>query len=240
MKNNFFIKETPSTNALMWKMIRESNLPEGFVLSTNFQMAGKGQQGNSWESEAGKNLLFSLLLYPHKLPVEQQFIISQLVSVGIKKALDEYTDGITVKWPNDIYWNDRKLAGILIENSLQGGQINSVVIGIGLNVNQSKFISNAPNPVSLRLITGKRLDRKRLLNNIHKQIMELYFRMDQEEIRTKYAKGLFRKDGLHSFQTPEETFQARIHTIHPDGQLELETEGGEKRRFYFKEVQFVI
>jgi len=240
MKKIFFIKEIPSTNALLWEMIRERNLPEGFVVSTDFQTAGKGQRGNSWESDAGKNLLFSLALYPHKVPIEQQFILSQLVSVGIKKALDKYTDGITVKWPNDIYWNDRKLAGILIENSLQGGQINSVVIGIGLNVNQTEFLSNAPNPVSLRQIKGKRLAKKPLLNSICAHIMELYLELDAEKIRTEYAKGLYRKDGFHTFQTPEETFQARIQTVHPDGQLELKTENGEKHRFYFKEVQFVI
>jgi len=240
MKNNFFIKETPSTNALLWKMIRENNLPEGFVVSTDFQTAGKGQRGNSWESNAGDNLLFSIVLYPDRVPVEQQFILSQLVSVGIKKALDEYTDNITVKWPNDIYWNDSKLAGILIENSIQGGHINSVVIGVGLNVNQIKFVSDAPNPVSLRHITGKRQDRKSLLKKICTHIMNLYNQLDAAKISSDYAEGLYRKEGFHSFRTPEETFRARICTVHPDGLLELETESGERRRYYFKEVEFVI
>ena len=149
-------------------MNREKSLPEGLVIYTDFQSAGKGQPGNAWESSKGMNLLFSVMLHPIQVHMDELFLISQLVSVAIKNALDEYTTNITIKWPNDIYWNDKKLAGILIENSLQGNKIMSVVIGIGLNVNQKLFLSNAPNPVSLFLITGKRQNRKQLLQKFSK------------------------------------------------------------------------
>jgi len=235
-----YTKKTHSTNALLWEMSRLSTLEEGFVVRADFQTAGKGQIGNSWESEAGKNLLFSMILYPLRVPVENQFLLSQIVSLGIKKALDEYTDGITVKWPNDIYWNEKKLVGILIENSLQGNKIKAAVIGIGLNVNQKTFVSNAPNPVSLLQITGKRQNRKVLLDKIHRNIMELYAQLNLSEIRTAYAEALYRKDGFHTYSKETETFQAKIISVHPDGQLELETEAGERKGFYFKEVSFVL
>jgi len=240
MGNTFYTKATHSTNVLLWEMIREKSLPEGFVVQTDFQSAGKGQVGNSWESEEGRNLLFSMVLYPQRVTVDNQFLLSQLVSLGIKEALDEYTDGITVKWPNDIYWNDKKLVGILIENSLQGTKIKSSVIGIGLNVNQKVFVSNAPNPVSLLRITGKRQNRKLLLTKIRQNIQKLYTELSVTKIRAEYAEALYRKDGFYAYRANDETFQANIISVHPDGQLELETEAGERKEFYFKEVSFVL
>ena len=240
MGNTFYTKATHSTNVLLWEMIREKSLPEGFVVQTDFQTAGKGQAGNSWESEAGKNLLFSMVLYPQRVPVENQFLLSQIVSLGIKKALDEYTDGVTVKWPNDIYWNDKKLVGILIENSLQGTKIKSSVIGIGLNVNQKVFVSNAPNPVSLLQITGRRQNRKLLLTKICQNIQKLYTELSVTKIRAEYAEALYRKEGFYAYRANDETFQAKIISVHPDGQLELETKAGERKGFYFKEVSFVL
>jgi len=240
LKNNFYIKQTPSTNSLCWEMNSEMSLPEGFVVYTDFQSEGKGQPGNSWESENGKNLLFSMLLHPAKIPVNKLFLISQLVSVAIKDALDEYTSNITIKWPNDIYWKDKKLAGILIENSLQGKKIKAVVIGIGLNVNQKLFESKAPNPVSLFQITGKRLNRKQLLQKICKNTMELYNEPDIEKIQNKYLVSLYRKDGLFSYKSENERFNAKIINVNSDGKLELETENGERKGFYFKEVQFIF
>lgn len=240
MGNTFYTKQTHSTNVLLWEMIREKSLPEGFVVQTDFQTAGKGQVGNSWESEAGRNLLFSMVLYPQRVTVDNQFLLSQLVSLGIKEALDEYTDGITVKWPNDIYWNDKKLVGILIENSLQGTKIKSSVIGIGLNVNQKVFVSNAPNPVSLLQITGRRQNRKLLLTKTRQNIQKLYTELSVTKIRAEYAEALYRKDGFYAYRANDETFQAKIISVHPDGQLELETEAGERKGFYFKEVSFVL
>jgi len=238
MKNLQYIKQTHSTNALLWEMIRESHQPEGTVVYTDFQTAGKGQIGNSWESEAAKNLLFSVVLHPSQIPLDRLFLVSQLVSIAIKRVLDKYCENISVKWPNDIYWNDKKLAGILIENSLQGNKVKAVVIGVGLNVNQIKFLSNAPNPVSLKQITGKSLNRKQLLKEICRNISELYNPLDEKKIRHEYAESLYRKVRFHAFADESGTFNARIIEVHPDGQLELETEFGERKGFYFKEVKF--
>jgi BirA family biotin operon repressor/biotin-[acetyl-CoA-carboxylase] ligase len=240
MKNEFYIKQTPSTNQLIWEMNREKELPEGFVISTDFQLAGKGQPGNTWESSEGKNILFSLMLRPIQLPMEELFLLSQLVSIAIKNALEDYVSNITVKWPNDIYWNDRKLAGILIENSLQGNKIKMVVIGVGLNVNQQVFKSDAPNPVSLMQITGKRKNRKLILKQIVKNILNLYSEMNKEKIRSQYYRSLYRNDGYYFFKDEMDSFKAKIHAVHPDGQLELEKETGERKSYYFKEVQYIL
>ncbi len=239
MNNCLYIKRTQSTNTLLWEMHRVEPLPEGFVVYTDFQDSGRGQQGNSWESERSKNLLFSLMLYPKRVPLDQLFLISQLVSLGIKRTLDKFAEGITVKWPNDIYWNDKKICGILIENSLQANNVRTVV-GIGLNVNQIKFVSNAPNPVSLHQIICKSTNRKTLLDNIVKNILELYHELDVAKIRVEYASALYRNEGFHAFAAEGESFQAKIISVHPDGQLELETESGERKGFYFKEVQFLM
>jgi BirA family biotin operon repressor/biotin-[acetyl-CoA-carboxylase] ligase len=221
-------------------MLKENDLPEGFVVQTDFQLAGKGQIGNSWESENSKNLLFSLLLYPEQIRPDQQFVISQIVSLAIQKTLAQYTDEITIKWPNDIYWKNKKIAGILIENSLQGKHIKFSVIGIGLNINQMEFKSDAPNPVSLRQIIGKSINRKLILRSIYQNIMGLYQNYDILKIQTKYFNLLYKKEGFHSFKADEESFIARIFAVHQDGRLELETEDGEYRSFYFKEVSFVM
>jgi BirA family biotin operon repressor/biotin-[acetyl-CoA-carboxylase] ligase len=240
MKNPHFIKQTASTNALLREMMREHDLPDGFVLYTDFQTAGKGQIGNSWESADGENLLFSMVLYPQNIDPTEQFLLSQLVSLGIKKTLDEFTDGISIKWPNDIYWNDKKTAGILIENVLQGRNIKHSILGVGVNVNQLVFESNAPNPVSLHQITGKSQDRKTILDKINKNINDLYKHLDKMKIRKMYSEALYRKEGYFTFKDENNTFQARIIDVYPDGKLELETTEGEYHGYYFKEVSFVI
>ena len=115
-----------------------------------------------------------------------------------------------------------------------------MVIGVGINVNQTAFESNAPNPVSLAQITGKRQIRETLLKSICSTILTLYNALDKEKIREEYAAGLYRKDGFYAFRAAGETFQASIQAVHPDGQLELVTAGGEFRGYYFKEVAFVL
>ena len=240
MTNSYFIPQTPSTSTLLRELARKNQLEEGFMIHTDFQLAGKGQAGNSWESEIAQNLLFSILLYPHHVAIEAQFILSQLVSVAIKKVLDRYCSDITVKWPNDIYWKDKKLAGILIESSLQGAKISSMVIGVGLNVNQIRFLSDAPNPVSLRQITGEEIERATLLAEIYQEIMVHYLDFETPQIRSEYARSLYRKDAPHLFNDGEATFEATLQGVEPDGRLLLETAKKELRTFYFKEISFVI
>ena len=142
------LTETASTNDVLLAHPAPSN-GEMVVAVAEYQTAGRGQAGNSWESERGKNLLFSILTCPQNIAIADQYVLSMAGALALKAALDRYTDHITLKWPNDIYWHDRKISGTLIETTVKGKRIDRCVYGIGLNVNQSEFRSNAPNPVSL-------------------------------------------------------------------------------------------
>lgn len=235
-----FIEQTESTNGLIRKRLTTEDLPQMFVLQTDFQSAGKGQHGNSWESEAGKNLLFSLLLKPTNIAVDKQFIVSQMISLAIKKVLDQYAEGFSIKWPNDIYWNDKKIAGILIENTLQANKIKWMIVGVGLNVNQESFVSKAPNPISLFNIVGKELPIHEILESILIDFEQLYGSNDAAAIRDAYIENLYRGTGFHKFKAENQIFEARITNVFPDGQMELETTRDEILKFYFKEVEFVI
>lgn len=235
--------ETDSTNNYLKKLLQEQAVEEYTIVSTDFQTAGKGQRGNGWESEPEKNLLFSMLLYPVRVKANEQFIISQIVSSGVAKALGKYTSDISIKWPNDIYWQQKKICGILIENSLSGEEIKESIAGIGINLNQEDFRSNAPNPVSLKQITGVELDRQAILNEVCNNI-ELYYNCmlqeNNEYIISAYKDLLFRREGFHLFNDNTKDFHARIKDVRPDGILVLETETGTERKFAFKEVKYVL
>ena len=152
------LKQTDSTNRYLISMCEEKQdkLDPFTVVMSDYQTAGKGQRGNSWESEAGANLTFSFVVYPSFIAAKRQFIISQIVSLGIVNALKNYEkEGFSIKWPNDIYYHDKKICGMLIEVYLDGMDLGRCVCGIGLNVNQDTFHSDAPNPVSLCKIIGR-------------------------------------------------------------------------------------
>lgn len=243
------LAETDSTNRYLTELCNQEadTLPELTTVLAEHQTAGKGQRGNSWESEAGRNLLFSLLLRPTFLEARRQFILSQIVSLAIKEELDTRVEHISIKWPNDIYWQEKKICGILIENDLCGSAIGRCVAGIGLNVNQEQFISDAPNPVSLKQITGREHDRKALLEGILKRLDTYYRRLRQEgygrclpEISAKYACSLFRREGLHPYEDKDGRFLARLLRVEADGRFVLEDEAGHVREYLFKEVQYVL
>ena len=138
------INEVSSTNDYLAQLCERNKAQEFYTVITDHQLDGKGQRGNTWESENGKNLLFSMVLYPTALEANKQFYLSMLTTISIIDALSKYTDNFCVKWPNDIYWKDKKIGGILIENELEGKYITQSIIGIGLNVNQEEFHSDAP------------------------------------------------------------------------------------------------
>ena len=238
------LKETHSTNSYLRELImREKEQPEGTVVITDYQTAGRGQKGNSWESERGKNLTFSILLHPNHIPPGKQFILSQLISIAIVGVLKEYDRHFTIKWPNDIYWKEKKIAGMLIEGDLTGSSLSNAIIGIGININQRHFKSDAPNPVSLTQITGKEHNLSELLEKILDSIVDAYNKYspdNEEEIRQKYMALLFRNKGVYPYLYGEEIFNASIEGIEPNGQLILKKENGSIHTFAFKEISFVI
>ena len=240
--SHIHLPEVDSTNA--WLRNNLTQHRHGFVVSADYQTSGKGQAANKWESERGSNLLFSLLLEPTKIPVEQQFLLSQLISISIVNTLrEELGRPVTIKWPNDIYVGDQKLSGILIENTIMDGQLAKSIVGVGLNVNQHLFTSDAPNPVSMYQLRNKTFDCDSLLKNLITKILLEYERFDlnqSSELQATYFKLLYRNKGFHRFKTAEAEFEAEIDSVLPTGPIRLHTKKGEYKLFAFKEVQFVI
>lgn len=213
------------------------------LVTADFQTAGRGQAGSSWESEAGKNLLFGLLFHPREVEANRQFILSQAMALSICETLSDYAEDIRIKWPNDIYWKDRKICGMLIENTLVGRCIENCIIGVGININQQTFCSDAPNPVSLRQITGKEQEQVFILANILKRFKDYYRNIRQgqtEGIARSYREQLYRRNGFHRYQDANGIFEAEIHDVEPTGHLVLADRNGITRRYAFKEVSHLI
>ncbi len=247
MARYILLHETASTNTYLKRMAQI--LPSSTVVYTHNQTAGRGQKGNSWESEPGKNLTFSMLIKRPAVAVTSQFRISEAVSLAIVQELESrYGQGFAVKWPNDIYWHDRKICGILIELSLDASGIEWVVAGIGLNVNQDRFVSDAPNPVSVKQITGQETDLEQLLHATCERIERLCSfdgttEADFIATHKHYLDALYRHDGMpHTFALPDgHRLQARIADVEPDGMLVLQHEAdGSLNRYAFKQVSHVI
>lgn len=212
---------------------------EDIVAVSDYQTRGKGMGTNRWESEPGKNLLFSILIHPTWIPVNQQYLLSMAEAIALCDTLREVTDDITIKWPNDIYWKDKKISGTRIDVNLSGGILADMVIGTGINVNQTEFLSDAPNPVSLKQITGREHDREALLKDILKRFQPLQQMLKDggtEEIVRLYHERLYRKEGMHGYKDANGTFMAAIDYVEPSGILHLTLEDGTKREYMFKEV----
>ena len=217
------------------------------VAVATFQTAGRGQKGNTWESEAGKNLLFSILARPTGIKIQEQFYISEAIALAVSDSViaaigSDYSGDISVKWSNDIYWKDFKMAGILIENTLQGSSILDTVVGVGLDVNQEVFVSDAPNPISLKNITGRDFDIDALLNDIIDRFIGYIEKSESQrpEVDQLYRNRLYRREGIHRFRDGKGEFKASIEGIRPDGCLMLLTDNGQHRVYEFKQVQFIL
>ncbi|MBR4897462.1 MAG: biotin--[Prevotella sp.] len=228
------VNDTDSTN----RYLRELDVDGDVCVWTDYQTAGRGCGTNTWESERGKNLLFSLLIHPANIPVNKQFVVSMAVANSIAKVVSKYVKTVSVKWPNDIYVRDKKLCGILIENRLRGGVIKDSIIGVGLNVNQLCFVSDAPNPISLANLTGCLFDREELLQELLEAFeAEL---ADLEGVRTRYLSQLYWRKGFHRYRNAWGECYAEIMTVEDDGHLLLSDVDGHTNRYAFKEVEFVI
>ena len=256
-----FIDETHSTSSLLRETYDDS-LPHLFTIRTDFQTAGRGQAGNSWESEKGKNLLLSTLLRYPEVEAADQWRLSMLVAIAVREAIASILSPlasrllpITIKWPNDIYYNDQKLVGILIENTLSGRQIAYTIAGVGINVNQTKWLSNAPNPVSMKQITGEEYDVENLLNAFLEAIQR-WETASTEQLREEYIKHLYRRTGWHPYmerevslaptnihlstQDDQGVFLAQWVDITPQGEWVLRLKSGEEKRYHFKQIRFVL
>lgn len=228
------------------RMASEASLyAHGDALATHTQTAGRGQRGNSWEAEPGKNLTFSLMLRPEGLRAADAFHLSMAVSVGIVKALRRLLGAeVVLKWPNDIYVGDRKLCGILIENSLTGPYVAQSIVGIGINVNQTEFTSPAPNPVSMAQLAGHEFPLEATLAEVIEAIVAEYDEYERTRdlpaLHSAYEAWLWRGKGEWTWHDnlTGETLRAAIQSVAPTGHLTLAT--NPPRTYAFKEVSAVL
>ena len=235
-----------STNSVLAEMAPES--PHGTVVATYEQTAGRGQRGNSWEAAPGENITMSMLLRPFHIRPSRQFVISQAVSVAIVDFLRRYLPGetVSVKWPNDIYVGDRKICGILIENTLAGSRLEYSIVGIGLNVNQERFLSDAPNPCSITNFTGEKYPVDSLLEELSGMILDRMAEVDTESadstVPELYRSMMWRGSGYYPYHDNllDEEIEGAIHSIAPTGHITIALPSGELRTYAFKEITAII
>ena len=225
-----YIKTTHSTNTLLKELIAKGEEPK--FIYAGYQTAGRGQTGNSWESEEGKNLLCSVLLTPNK----NLYFLNIAVGVALLHVIGE---DFTIKWPNDIYFGDKKAAGILIENAIIGNEIKYSIAGIGLNVNQTTFVSDAPNPISLKQIRGREYDIERLMNQLFDAIHTV-LNQPEQDVWTYYKSHLYRREGFWAYEDKNGIFEAAIQDVLPTGEIVLRDTNGQIRPYEFKQIRYIL
>lgn len=223
---------------------RDEKYREGDVVWADFQTAGRGQRGHEWHSRKGENLTFSVVLEPSFVPITEQFSVSEVVALSLVDMLADYGIEARVKWTNDIYVGDSKLVGILIEHSLASTSLRRTIVGIGINVNQTKFDAALPNPVSMAQLLGRQLDTEEVLQNFLKHLQRTYETLrhgGKEALHERYNALLYRLNEWHDYALPSgERFRAAIRGTQPSGALRLEDKNGIIEEYLFKEVEFII
>lgn len=248
--NKIFLEEVHSTNTWLLDALNCSTmaeLPEGTIAYSFRQTAGRGQVGNKWESEPDKNVSFSMLLRPEFLPVNHQFAISELCSLGIVMGLEKLgLSRLSIKWPNDVYVGDEKICGILIENRLRGSVLAESVLGVGINVGQVIWKSEAPNPTSFAL-QGLSVTPDIVLDVVVRHIASLYDLFCEGDsgalvVHKMFVERLYRRTGLYPYVDAQtgEAFVAELANVDRRGPLILRLPDGSERRYWFKEVRFVL
>ncbi|MCQ2334227.1 MAG: biotin--[acetyl-CoA-carboxylase] ligase [Paludibacteraceae bacterium] len=256
-----YVEEIASTNTYMLQRCQHETLPHLYTLCTFRQTAGRGQRGNGWESEPNKNISFTTVLDTATMPADKLWNVSVCVALAVAKALHQYDLNATIKWPNDIYIGDEKICGILIENVIVGNSIRCSIAGVGLNINQERFVSNAPNPTSMRLQKGREYNKEMVLQTILKQLEEIWplIESDETELKRQYLQLLYRREGEWQWREREVTtapmmianageqtmeiadiFRARIENIDAQGRLILRTSQGICKTYQFKEIQYIL
>ncbi len=241
-KNSFAFEQLDSTNDWLLNRCREPSFTEGLVVRAIDQRKGKGQRGALWLSEPDKSLCFSILLKPKFLSVSQNFQLSICVSLAVYDCLSDLRQGFSIKWPNDIYFDNKKVAGILIENQFRKSNYQIAVVGIGLNVNQSEF-TDIPNAISLKQILGVELTIESVLERLCETIEARYLELRSgKHLKQKsdYLSQMFRFDEWARYKIGEEVLLAKIVDILPSGRLCLNFENGSTNDYDIKEVTFKL
>ncbi len=242
-KFNIIYKQSIASTNDEAKKILQTGKTEGFtILSANEQLTGRGQRQNTWHSQKGKNLTFSIITFPSFIKVSDQFYLSKVISLGIIEYLNTKGEEFKIKWPNDIYYNDKKICGILIENSISGSTIKNSVIGIGLNINQTNFPDYLPKAVSLSNINNKEYNLEKELNKLLIYIFKKYNSLKTQpysEIDNLYHSNLYKLNALSEFKDSNGFFKGKITGTLAEGKLIIQTEANQIRCYNFKEVEFI-
>ncbi len=208
------------------------------------QSAGRGQRGHLWHSREGENLTFSVVLKPHFLPIVEQFLLSEVVALALVEAMRDFGVECRIKWTNDIYVEDRKLIGVLIEQSLSSERIERSIVGIGINVNQRLFPADLPNPTSLAVELGRKVSREEVLERFVEALSRWYSVLERggkELVQRSYRELMYRLDEWHIYALPSgDRFEASIRGVMPSGELRLERRDGHIEEYAFNSVEFVI
>ncbi len=234
-----------STNEEAVRLYQKGELTVPTVIIANYQSEGKGYGSNFWESAAGKNLTFSITCFPKFIEPSDQFVLTQITSLSLLEVVSEVIRDkqVTIKWPNDLYVADKKIAGVLIRNFVKSNEIDFSVIGVGLNVNQKIFHSDAPNPTSLFIETGQTFRTEEVLTKILQRFSaymnNLTNQAQRDSINLQYVKNLYRLEQPNRFKDKEGIFTAKIVGIDEFGQLKLVSDDGCERVYGFKEVEFL-
>ena len=229
-----------STNDCCWELLSDKSLPDGTVVWTHLQTKGKGQRGKSWLSEEGKSLAFSIVFKP-KVSVSEQYFLNKAIALGVCEGVSSFGLEAKIKWPNDIYVCDKKLAGILIENSLRGTLLQEVVVGVGVNLNQEDFAKDLPNPISLKQVLQQTFDLEVVLEKFCYYIEKRYMQFMAghfEKIDTDYHTSLYHFQQMKTFQVGDKRFEAQILGVDKMGKLKLLHQGG-TAVYAMGEVEFV-
>ncbi|MBN1413497.1 MAG: biotin--[acetyl-CoA-carboxylase] ligase [Bacteroidales bacterium] len=235
------LDEVESTNTYASQLMKNGNVSEGTVILAEFQIHGRGQKGNTWESERGKNLTFSIVLMPGFLGVQKHFYLLMSLSLGIIDVLTHYGLKAIIKWPNDIYVSGRKIGGILIENSIKGSRLISSVAGIGLNVNQTTFACRGSNPTSMKLELRKEFDREALFKTALKHLtgwVRILYRKEWQLIKDRYLQNLLYFNEWKEFTDSAGAFPGRITDILESGELLVEKQNSKCHPYRFREIEY--
>ena len=237
-------KTLESTNQYLQNLLNEGADIADNIVVTDFQTSGKGQGKNVWQSEDGKNLLFSIALDMSFLKAENQFLLTQMASVAMINVLKKYLpeESLFIKWPNDIYFNDKKIAGILIKNEIKGMMMGTSIIGIGLNVNQTSFDKNLPNPISMKMITEKDFDLDELLSAISYQLSansQQPTTNSQQPTANSYIKHLYRYQQWAFYKHEGSVKEMMIVGYDQFGRLILKEKNDHEVVCDLKEIAFV-
>lgn len=231
-----------STNEYAFKLLQNQTVVEGTVISTAEQFQGKGQMGNIWESRPNENIAMSVIFHPHFLIPNQQFYLNIAVAVAVRETLAAYTEGVQVKWSNDILVNRKKVVGILIQNHLSAQKIQNSVVGIGINVNQQQFPSDLEHASSLFLESGQKVDLEKLLQHLCKNLELRYLqlkRKDYEGLRIAYFEHLFQFNKWAWYETKEGIpVKGKIVDVLKTGQLVMQHNTSQKI-YHLKEIRFL-